>query len=157
MARKPMNWKRTLVLFVVFLAVALFRSFTGTESETPNGGGEHGTESYQGSGITVEEADARQQSGIMLDASGVVDRSLPDDNDGSRHQRFILKLASGHTVLVAHNIDLAQRVPLGEGDRVQIHGQYEWNDRGGVLHWTHHDPAKRHEGGWIEHRGQRYE
>ena len=96
-------------------------------------------------------------SGVMIDATGTVSKVLSDDNEGSRHQRFILELPSGHTVLVAHNIDLAERVPLASGDRVSIHGQYEWNDRGGVLHWTHHDPAGRHEGGWIEHSGQRYE
>ncbi len=157
MARRPMTLKRTLLIFVVFLGVAVFRSFTGTTPtpDAPAGGGS--PEAHQGSGTTVEEADSRHLSGVMLDASGVVDRTLPDDNDGSRHQRFILELASGHTVLVAHNIDLARRVPLAAGDRVQLHGQYEWNERGGVLHWTHHDPGGRHQGGWIEHEGHRYE
>jgi hypothetical protein len=79
-------------------------------------------------------------------AAGAV---LSDDNQGSRHQRFILKLESGHTVLVAHNIDLADRVPLTRGDVVTLRGRYEWNDRGGVIHWTHHDPEGRGPGGWI--------
>ena len=93
----------------------------------------------------------------MITADGTVDRVLPDDNDGSRHQKFIVRLANDHTILVAHNIDLADRVPLDRGDAVRFHGQYEWNDRGGVIHWTHHDPRKRHEEGWIEHDGKRYE
>ncbi len=118
----------------------------------------------------------------MVEAQGVIQRILPDDNDGSRHQRWIVELATGATVLLVHNIDLAPRVPVEEGDRIAFAGEYEWNDRGGVVHWTHHNPdgmrvkfdvvwddgAARprrvsnppwepHPGGWIEHRGQRYE
>ncbi len=103
-------------------------------------------------------ADAEWRSGQQVRGSGVVVRVLPDDNDGSRHQRFIVRLASGRTLLIAHNIDLAPRVPsLGQGDSVGFYGEYEWNDRGGVIHWTHHDPQGRHPAGWIEHRGRRYQ
>ena len=84
-------------------------------------------------------------------------RLLPDDNDGSRHQRFILQLASGQTLLVAHNIDVAGRIDsLRVGDRVEFSGEYEWNPKGGVIHWTHHDPRGRHEAGWIRHGGKTY-
>ena len=83
---------------------------------------------------------------------------LPDGVEGSRHQRFIVRMASGHTVLVVHNIDLAPRVSgLREGDRVSIKGEYEWNDRGGIIHWTHKDPRSAHEDGWIDHNNVRYE
>ncbi len=97
------------------------------------------------------------RSGEMMQASATVTKTLPDDNDGSRHQRFIVRLASGRTLLIAHNIDLAKRVPLDEGDEVQFRGQYETNERDGVIHWTHHDPAGRHPGGWIVHNGRKYE
>jgi hypothetical protein len=105
----------------------------------------------------LEAAFAARRSGLIAQVSGVVAKQLRDDNDGSRHQRFILELASGHTVLVAHNIDLAEPVPIRAGDAVELRGQYEWNERGGVLHWTHHDPAGRHPGGWIRHAGRLYE
>ncbi|MEM9300617.1 MAG: DUF3465 domain-containing protein [Pseudomonadota bacterium] len=109
------------------------------------------------SGGSVDELFAAQRSGVMLTVDGTVERVLSDDNDGSRHQRFIIETPSGLTLLVAHNIDLAPRVAgLRRGDAVRLHGQYEWNDRGGVMHWTHHDPAGRHEEGWIEHEGEVY-
>lgn len=96
-------------------------------------------------------------SGAMVTVSGVVDRILPDDRIGSRHQRFIVRLASGRTVLVLHNIDLADRVPIERGDRVTLRGDFEWNDKGGAVHWTHHDPRNQRAGGWIEHRGVRFQ
>lgn len=100
----------------------------------------------------------RFQSGERVETSGEVERVLADDNDGSRHQRFIVRLASGQTLLIAHNIDIAPRVAgLARGDSVSFAGIYEPNDKGGVVHWTHHDPSGRHTGGWIEHNGQRYE
>ena len=99
-----------------------------------------------------------RRSDVQLVAVGTVVKVLADDNDGSRHQRFLIRAGSGQTVLVAHNIDLAPRVAgLAAGDQVTIYGEYEWNPKGGVLHWTHHDPAGRHVGGWIKHEGQTYQ
>jgi hypothetical protein len=97
-------------------------------------------------------------SGKQAQGSGIVVRILSDDNDGSRHQRFILKLDSGETLLVAHNIDLAPRISgLKEGDTVQFNGEYESNSQGGVIHWTHHDPNGHHVGGWLKHEGRTYQ
>lgn len=105
----------------------------------------------------VEQLFRDRISDVMVTLTGPVDRILPDDNDGSRHQRFIVRTPSVRTVLIAHNIDLAQRVPLEIGDTVTVRGEYEWSDRGGTMHWTHHDPKRWREGGWIEHHGVRYE
>ena len=98
------------------------------------------------------------RSGQQVRGKGEVVRILPDDTDGGRHQRFILRLNTGRTLLVAHNIDLAPRVAaLRTGDTVVFYGQYEWNDKGGVIHWTHHDPQGQHVDGWLEHNGRRYQ
>jgi hypothetical protein len=95
------------------------------------------------------------ESNTQVQGVGVVDRVLADDNEGSHHQRFILRLASGQTLLVAHNIDLAPRVAgLESGDTVEFNGEYEWNEKGGVIHWTHRDPANQHVAGWLKHDGQ---
>ncbi|WP_192888704.1 DUF3465 domain-containing protein [Vibrio bathopelagicus] len=106
----------------------------------------------------LKQAYNNHQSDVQIQGSGTVVRLLRDDNDGSRHQKFILKLDSKQTLLVAHNIDLAPRIPnLKVGDRVQFHGEYEWNQKGGVMHWTHHDPNNRHPDGWLKHNGKKYE
>jgi hypothetical protein len=106
----------------------------------------------------AEHAFRDHRSGLMVTAEGVVDRILSDDTQGSHHQRFILRLASGQTLLVTHNVDLAPRVPgLVVGSPVTLHGQYEWNDKGGLVHWTHKDPKGTHEPGWIEFAGKRYD
>ncbi|EOD5235343.1 DUF3465 domain-containing protein, partial [Vibrio cholerae] len=97
----------------------------------------------------LQQAYQSQQSDLQVQGFGQVVKVLPDDNDGSRHQKFILKLNSGQTLLVAHNIDLASRIPnLKIGDSVEFYGEYEWNKKGGVLHWTHKDPQNRHAHGW---------
>lgn len=105
----------------------------------------------------ITDAFQNRTSDIQVRGSGIVSRILSDDNKGSRHQRFILRLSSGQTLLVAHNIDLAPRIDnLQNGDSVQFYGEYEWNSKGGVIHWTHHDPSNKHVSGWLEHNGRKY-
>jgi hypothetical protein len=99
-----------------------------------------------------------QQSNVQVQGSGRVTKVLADDNDGSRHQRFLVRLASGQTLLIAHNIDLASRVAsIEEDDSVEFYGEYEWNPKGGVVHWTHRDPERRHVDGWIKLNGRTYQ
>jgi hypothetical protein len=139
---------RVLPLLVVLAVLAWqhFDSGTGFQQDDSSG---------SVSGDVVAAFTARR-SGQWLEVDGQVVRLLADDDAGSRHQRFILELDGGHTLLVAHNIGLANRVPLARNDQVALRGRYEWNDRGGVVHWTHHDPAGQLQGGWILHEGIRY-
>ncbi|CAK2509871.1 DUF3465 domain-containing protein [Vibrio crassostreae] len=112
----------------------------------------------QANDVRLKQAYERHQSDVQVRGSGTVFRILPDDNKGSRHQKFILRLDSKQTVLVAHNIDLAPSIQgLGKGDRVEFYGEYEWNKKGGVIHWTHRDPNNRHAHGWLKHNGNVYE
>ena len=106
----------------------------------------------------LAQAFQQRLSNYQITGSLPVSRLLPDDNDGSRHQKFILQTTTGQTILVAHNIDLAPRIAnLQVGDTVEFYGEYEWNEKGGVIHWTHHDPAGRHAHGWLRHRGAVYQ
>lgn len=99
----------------------------------------------------------KSDTGNWIEVTGFVRRLLSDDNDGSRHQRFILDIGDRRTVLVAHNIDLAERAPVGMGDRVRVRGMYEWNELGGLVHWTHHDPHGVEDGGYVRYRARVYE
>jgi hypothetical protein len=120
---------------------------------------------YSGSAPPVQGADdqevlnaqAQQMKKVEVTMSGRVKKMLRDDTKGLPHERWLMQLSNGTTVLVAHDTKLAPRVPLQDGDMVRIHGEYIWNDRGGVIHWTHHAPNGRHEPGWIEFNGQKYE
>lgn len=89
-------------------------------------------------------------SNIQVQGEGVVTRILPDDLEGDRHQRFILRISPKQTLLIAHNNDIADRVlDLKLGSTVGFYGEYEWNSKGGVIHWTHHDPGGYHVDGWL--------
>lgn len=100
----------------------------------------------------------RQSNVIVENVAGAVEAVLPDDVEGSRHQRFIVRIGREQTLLIVHNIDIAPRLSgLQKGDRVIVKGEYEWNDRGGLIHWTHKDPLSTHEDGWIDYRNVRYE
>jgi len=107
---------------------------------------------------TIEQLIQQRQHDVQIEVSGRVVKLLPDDLQGSRHQKFIIKLSSEQTLLIAHNIDLAERVDsLQLGDDITVYGEYEWNDKGGVIHWTHHDPAGQHLDGWMMHKGKIYQ
>lgn len=111
-----------------------------------------------GADATLQEAYRNRRSDLQVLGKGEVIKVLSDDLDGSRHQRFILKMTTGQTLLVAHNIDLAPRISgLRTGDVVEFYGEYEWNSKGGVIHWTHHDPNNNHIGGWLKHEGRTYQ
>ena len=97
-------------------------------------------------------------SDLQVHSAGQVQAVLPDDQQGSAHQKFILKLSTQQTVLVAHNIDLSARLQnLKQGDTVEFYGEYEYSPQGGVIHWTHHDPQKKHVDGWLKYNGQIYQ
>ena len=106
----------------------------------------------------LQEAFENQKSDIQIQGEGVVIRLLSDDLVVPRHQRFIIRISPKQTLLVAHNIDIADRVPnLQTNSTIEFYGEYEWNAEGGVIHWTHHDPDGSHIGGWLKYAGITYQ
>ena len=107
-------------------------------------------------GLRPKRAFEQKARDTWVVGAGTVERILRDDTKRPRHQRFVLLIDPGLTILIVHNIDLAPRVPLRKGDTVAFRGQYVWNDQGGVVHWTHRDRRDRKAGGWIVWKGQNF-
>lgn len=136
---------------IAVVTVIATLAFTETRAQTPS------RNTAQGSAES-DIAFKNHKSDVVVTAEGTIEKLLPDDTAGDRHQRFIIRLPSGLTLLVTHNIDIAPRVPgLTVGATVKLHGEYVWNDKGGLVHWTHKDHRGNHEAGWIEYKGKRYD
>lgn len=107
--------------------------------------------------VSIEQAQKENLDKVQVYGEGKVIKTLPDDNKGSRHQRFILRTGTDSTVLIVHNIDIAPRLnDLQREDTVGFSGEYISNNRGGLVHWTHHDPKHRHHDGWLLYKNKRY-
>ena len=147
---KYKNFKKYILAGV---AVALYALVQQLEAPPP------GISSVpQNSGSTIQSAFRTQQSDLQIQGEGVVKKVLADDRKGLQHQKFILQVSPEQTVLVAHNIDVASRLPgIKRGDRVEFYGEYEWTTQGGVIHWTHRDRSGRHENGWLKYNGKKYQ
>lgn len=147
-----------LVLIGAYLGFDREQNQNSQPSNTQSAVVQSETQSTTDDSEKIQQAFQQQQSNVQVQASGRVKAVLADDNDGSRHQKFILELSNGLTVLVAHNIDLAPRIEnLKKGDVVEFYGEYEYNPKGGVIHWTHHDPQQRHIAGWLKYQGKTYQ
>ena len=106
----------------------------------------------------IMQAYQQQRSNIQVQAQGKIKAILPDDNQGSRHQKIILQLENGLTVLIAHNIDLAPKIEgLKKGDKVEFYGEYEYNQKGEIIHKKNHDPQGKHIDGWLKYQGRIYQ
>ncbi|HSI44425.1 MAG TPA: DUF3465 domain-containing protein [Methylotenera sp.] len=106
---------------------------------------------------SIEHAYEHKQSDVQVSGHGTVVKLLADDTQGSRHQKFLVKINPQQTLLFAHNIDLAAKIPLQVGDEITFSGEYVYNPKGGIMHWTHLDPHGHHPSGWIMLHGNKYQ
>lgn len=160
-----MNKKqKNIIALIILIAAGIYslnkEGLPGNEATPrpgPVGGAHQGGESVKGDLNKLLAAVESKQSKVWFsETQFTVKKVLADDLKGSRHQRFLVQRAGLPTLLVAHNIDLSKRIPLRAGQTIYIKGRYEWNDRGGVLHWTHADPRGRQAGGWVRLGDQYY-
>ena len=144
-------------LFALFLALTVIAcNQTNADSKQLQSIANAGTTAAVDN-TAIEQAFAARKSDVQVSGKGVVTKLLADDNKGSRHQKFLVKINAQQTLLFAHNVDLAPRIPLQVGDEVTFYGEYVYNPKGGVMHWTHHAPQGNHINGWIIHNGNKYQ
>jgi hypothetical protein len=115
------------------------------------------TSSEVNANASVESAYAKKLRDVQVSGHGVVTKLLPDDQKGARHQKFLVRINTKQTLLFAHNIDLAERLPVKVGNAVSFNGEYVYNPKGGIVHWTHLDPQGTHTPGWILLQGKKYQ
>lgn len=124
---------------IAALAIALTACSSGNSKQAPDNG-------------RVCQVYSGQQSHAEVVASGtVVDVLGLRRGPSGTHEGFLLRLSGACDLLVKveTNTDLTGPVPLQPGENVQVKGEYEYNAMGGVIHWTHHDPRGRHDGGYV--------
>ncbi|MEN5171764.1 DUF3465 domain-containing protein [Acinetobacter higginsii] len=151
--------KNNLIIIAIIVLIAAYFGFDLKQKQNTNS---HSPTTNNNVSVDdqhkIMQAYQQQRSNVQVQAQGVVKAILPDDNEGSRHQKMILKLENGLTVLIAHNIDLAPRIEgLKKGATVEFYGEYEYSQKGGVIHWTHHDPRGKHIDGWLKYQGKIYQ
>jgi hypothetical protein len=118
------------------------------------GGGDSGN-------AAVYDAWRAQRSRVEVTADGTVARVLGlREGPSGRHEGFLLHLRGssgrGLTVRVEDNVDITGPIPVQPGDQVEVRGEYVYDPRGGLIHYTHHDPRGRHPSGYVRVNGRVY-
>ncbi len=104
------------------------------------------------------QAFEQSRTGVWVSGHGTVTQILPDLNGNNPRQRFNVAI-EGQTwqLLLINELDGSERVPVERGDVVAFQGRYDFFASGGTLSLTFADPAQPGGGGWIEHKGRRYD
>ncbi len=97
------------------------------------------------------------RTGIWVSAEAPVVQLLGDEDIAGKRQRFTIRPEEGVVVQIRHSLDDSTRVPVERDDIVRVQGYYEWEARGGFISRTFNDPDEPGGGGWIEHKGERYD
>jgi hypothetical protein len=141
-----MMWFRRLSVFVVaMVAGCAAPATTGNSADN----------------AAVYNAWVQKRSYVEVTASGSVARVLGTRPGPSGvHTQFLVHLGAGGnglTVRVADNVDMTGRLAISPGDSVVLRGEYIYDPRGGLIHWTHRDPRGRHEAGYVSINGRYYQ
>ena len=131
-----------------FVAALCCGGCAGAPSDDPNG--------------AVYAAWSEHRSHVEVTASGSVAHVLGTRAGPSgEHEGFLLHLRGaagrGLTVRVEDNTDLTGPIPLQAGSDVEVRGEYVYDPRGGLIHYTHRDPRLHHPAGYVRVEGKVYQ
>lgn len=132
------------VLLAIWLALALIACSQPDAGNLLQSKDAHEVAAVSYDNAAIEQAYQAKKSDVQVAGHGVVVKLLKDDSKGSMHQKFLVKVNEQQTLLFAHNIDLAPRVPVQPGDEISFYGEYVYNPKGGIIHWTHQAPRGDH-------------
>jgi hypothetical protein len=104
----------------------------------------------------VSAVNGRRRLNFVQGGNMTVIKVLPDDNQGLKHQKWIVRLSNGSQLMGVYNSDMCERVPLKAGDVIAMGGQFIWTNEGGLLHWLHHDPRNHRPDGFVQLNGKFY-
>lgn len=117
-----------------------------------------GSDNSEVSNDRLAEAFKEGRTGFWITAEARVREVLGDETVGGKlHQKFSFQPAEGMTVQVRHSVDDADRIPVEPGDRVRVQGYYQWDAGGGIISRTFFDENQPGSGGWVQHKGTRYD
>lgn len=105
----------------------------------------------------AEKAYYEQRTGMMVEVTGKVIRILGYNKPDSDFQWFEMKTPNGQHILIGHNNDSSDSIPLFVQDEVTVRGEYEWTERGGTIRSTQRDSSLQRRHGWIAHKDKRYD
>ncbi|RYZ84614.1 MAG: DUF3465 domain-containing protein [Proteobacteria bacterium] len=117
----------------------------------PNPGSGNGLDSQ-----IVAAVEARRRTNFVEGGGMVVTELLPDDNNGLKHQKWMVRLSNGAQMQAVYNSDMCPRVPIKVGDIVSMGGQFIYSNEGPMLHWLHYDPRRERPDGYVEINGTSY-
>ncbi len=104
----------------------------------------------------IVQAFQTRTSNVFVEAPAKVVWVYPEVDENVRYQEFAVRLENGHRMRIRHSLDEARRVPLQKNLEIRFRGEFDWTSDGGLIHWTHDDPAGLRDAGWIEVDGKRY-
>ncbi|QDK37045.1 DUF3465 domain-containing protein [Bdellovibrio sp. NC01] len=115
-------------------------------------------DSSAGDADIVRAVNAQKRVNFVEGSGMVVIKVLPDDNEGLKHQKWIVRLSNGKQMQAVYNSDedLCPRIPIKVGDVVAMGGMFLWTNQGGLLHWLHHDPRGNRPDGYVQLNGKFY-
>jgi hypothetical protein len=155
-----MSTKLIRNVLMTFVLSFSFHAYSFTGHQQPRGTKDIillDTKGTEGDKNLVQAVESNQRTKYVSGSGMKVIELMPDDTQGSPHQKFRVQLSNGRSIMIISNLDMCVHVPVQVGDSVGAGGEFiPTGKASGLLHWVHRDPKKQRPDGYIELNGQVY-